>query len=180
MLQGGTFDRVHPRRHSAESLKANRADSRLRMCCGHTRYVRMYMYPLHTYRPVYVLFHNALNATGSTSEIVRSEECIRVTRVCGNPGERIGTRPIWKRFAGIWVGSRYLIGLFRALLTWCPSIIRETSFLIARTKVYRCCSIDVLVVRNFSVRTLGCLSSWSIGQMRIAAAIDLWTELQLR
>jgi len=35
----------------------------------------------HTYTSIqeqYILFHNALNATGSTSEIIRSEECIRL------------------------------------------------------------------------------------------------------
>ncbi|KAM0726609.1 hypothetical protein ACS0PU_007793 [Formica fusca] len=87
MLQGGTFDRVSPRKLSVESLKAS--VSTTGSCCKCYRYTRyMYVYThtysvqthIHTHRGiVHILFHNALNATGSTSEIIRSEECIRLS-----------------------------------------------------------------------------------------------------
>lgn len=88
MLQGGTFDRVSPRKHSVEPLKASAPTAGPRVAnVADTPGMVIWMY-VHTYSvhigAVYTLFHNALNATGSTSEIIRSEECIRL---CESPGK---------------------------------------------------------------------------------------------
>lgn len=73
-LQGGTFDRVSPRKHSVviEILRARRP-----ACAASvTDTPGTYLYNWHIGR---YIFHNALNATGPTSEIIRSEECIRLS-----------------------------------------------------------------------------------------------------
>ena len=90
MLQGGSFDWVSSRKHSIESLKAS--SNSCCECCGHTRYIAhiyAYTHTIDVYISIYIGTIYALNATGSTSEIIRSEECIRLpVREPGKEWER--------------------------------------------------------------------------------------------